>query len=218
MPSINKKNTSSVLDLQVEIIPAPTGPSDRITRFSRTSSAARGTAAFKTACIKQIKSMGEDPENLLIRDDLRECLMNHMDKNDPGFTLCGECMTRIKGSWDDDECMCAPCKINYDLEMQPKTGPGDMLPVPNLSEFLAVERALAQGMFPHSNPKPVLRADAPIWTPEFGEPLPEGFTYSTPGPCQDCGTEPVWMKNFERWNVVDDLCENCYKDDKYNTE
>jgi len=54
-------------------------------------------------------------------------------------------------------------------------GPGDMQSVPNLSEFLAVERALAQGMFPHSNPKPVLRADAPIWTPEFGEPLQDGF-------------------------------------------
>jgi hypothetical protein len=66
-------------------------------------------------------------------------------------------------------------------------GPGDMKSVPNLSEFLTV-------------------ADL--------EPLPDRFSYSTPGPCQDCGAEPVWMKNFERWSVVDDLCENCYKDDQ----
>ena len=50
-------------------------------------------------------------------------------------------------------------------------GPADMKSVPNLSEYLALERALAQGMFPHSNPKPVLRADAAAWTPDFGEPL-----------------------------------------------
>ena len=45
MPSINKKNTSSVRDLQVEIIPAPTGPSDRITRYSYTSAESRASGA-----------------------------------------------------------------------------------------------------------------------------------------------------------------------------
>ena len=79
MPSNNKKNMSSVMDLEIEIIPAPTSPSDRIRRYSKTSSAARGTAAYKTAWIKNCKKKGEDPENLLMRDDLRECLSYYME-------------------------------------------------------------------------------------------------------------------------------------------
>jgi len=47
--------------------------------------------------------------------------------------------------------------------------PANMLPAVNLSEYLAVQHALKQGMFPDSNPKPVLRADAPIWTPKLDE-------------------------------------------------
>ena len=31
-----------------------------------------------------------------------------------------------------------------------------------------------------------------------------------PDACQDCGADPVWIKAFDRYSVVDGLCENCY--------
>ena len=30
-----------------------------------------------------------------------------------------------------------------------------------------------------------------------------------PDPCEDCGVEAFWIKKFDRWSVVDNLCPNC---------
>lgn len=30
-----------------------------------------------------------------------------------------------------------------------------------------------------------------------------------PAPCKDCGNEAFWIKKFDRWSVVDNLCPNC---------
>jgi hypothetical protein len=30
-----------------------------------------------------------------------------------------------------------------------------------------------------------------------------------PDPCKDCGNEAFWIKKFDRWSVVDNLCPNC---------
>jgi hypothetical protein len=34
-----------------------------------------------------------------------------------------------------------------------------------------------------------------------------------PDACKDCGAKPTWIAAFERWSVVDDLCEECYAED-----
>ena len=34
-----------------------------------------------------------------------------------------------------------------------------------------------------------------------------------PDACKDCGTAATWIAAFERWSVVDDLCEDCYNSD-----
>ena len=31
-----------------------------------------------------------------------------------------------------------------------------------------------------------------------------------PDACQDCGADAVWIKAFDRYSVVDGLCENCH--------
>ena len=35
-----------------------------------------------------------------------------------------------------------------------------------------------------------------------------------PDACKDCGTAATWIAAFERWSVVDDLCEDCYDDEE----
>jgi hypothetical protein len=35
-----------------------------------------------------------------------------------------------------------------------------------------------------------------------------------PDACKDCGTEATWIAAFERWSVVDDLCEDCYVEEE----
>ena len=34
-----------------------------------------------------------------------------------------------------------------------------------------------------------------------------------PDACKDCGAKPTWIAAFERWSVVDDLCEECYAEE-----
>jgi ribosomal protein L40E len=31
-----------------------------------------------------------------------------------------------------------------------------------------------------------------------------------PAPCKDCGVKAFWIKKFDRWSVVDNLCTNCF--------
>jgi hypothetical protein len=70
MPSINKKNTSSVRNLQVEIISAPTGPSDRCARYSRTSAVSRAIIDSRRQrlwCEKQCRIVKEQTEDIFAR-------------------------------------------------------------------------------------------------------------------------------------------------------
>ena len=34
-----------------------------------------------------------------------------------------------------------------------------------------------------------------------------------PDACRHCGKEPTWIEAFDRWSVVDDLCEDCYEEE-----
>jgi len=169
-----------VFDLRVEIIPAPTGPSDRCARYSYTSAESRASGKGYRLAAKR----------LLLKLISQESLIDRINRESASF------------GWDSSTGTWAGVK----------SGPGDMKPAKNLNGCdICGEDVGEYGGNNH----------APLAGDKCCDPcnkskviparmaLPEGFTYSTPGPCQDCGTEPVWMKNFERWSVVDNLCENC---------
>jgi hypothetical protein len=51
--------------------------------------------------------------------------------------------------------------------------------------------------------------------------IEEGFNSEGdkgPDPCKDCGNKAFWIEKFDRWSIVDNLCENCSQKQEQESE